>query len=198
MKSTPDTSQQDKRQRHLDRIRASVNHLNDILEEFLSLGRLEEGRIEAHPTHVMLTDIVADAVADMRGMVKPDQPILTTLNCPAPVWLDASLLRKILVNLLSNALKYSGPDQPVTVQGACSDTVLTLSVEDRGIGISTDDQEHLFERFYRAKNATNIPGTGLGLHIVAKYAELLGGTVSLTSTLGEGTTVTVSIPIVSN
>ncbi|MBC7568509.1 MAG: PAS domain-containing sensor histidine kinase [Spirosoma sp.] len=191
----PDTSQQDKRQRHLGRIRASVNHLNDILEEFLSLGRLEEGRIEAHPARVVLADLVAEAIDDVRGMLKPGQTINTDLNCPAPVWLDPSLLRKILVNLLSNALKYSGPNQSVSVRSICEDNQLTLSVEDRGIGISADDQEHLFERFFRAKNANNMPGTGLGLHIVTKYAELLGGTVSLTSALDEGTTVTVSIPV---
>lgn len=191
----PDTSQQDKRQRHLDRIRASVNHLNDILEEFLSLGRLEEGRIEAHPAQVTLADLINEAIDDVRGTFKAGQTVDTDLNCPTPVWLDPSLLRKILVNLLSNALKYSGPEQSVSVRSVCEDNQLTLSVEDQGIGISVDDQEHLFERFFRAKNANNMPGTGLGLHIVTKYAELMGGTVSLTSTLGEGTTVTVSIPV---
>ena len=190
----PDTNQQDKRQKHLNRVRASVNHLNDILEEFLSLGRLEEGRIEAHPTQVTLADVVAGVVADMRGTLKPGQTIVTDLNCPALVWLDASLLRKILVNLLANALKYSGPNQPVTVRGSCVNTTLTLVIADRGIGISPDDQEHLFELFFRAKNATNMPGTGLGLHIVDQYVGLMGGSIRFESALNEGTTFTIILP----
>ncbi len=185
------TEQQNKRLRHLDRIRASVNHLNDILEEFLSVGRLEEGRIEPHLTETDIPKLIAETVADMQGMLKEGQTVQTDVSCSHPVWLDASLLRKVLVNLLSNALKYSGPGSVVSLRCTCTDEQLTLTIQDWGIGIPKDDQEHLFERFFRAKNATNIAGTGLGLHIVGRYVELLGGTVSLSSEPGEGTTVTV-------
>lgn len=190
----PGGDQHDKRQRHLDRIRSSVNHLNDILEEFLSVGRLEEGKIEAHPTRVDINQLISETIADMQGMLKPEQTIQTNVLCPDPVWLDPSLLRKILVNLLSNALKYSGPGSVVTIRGACSDSQLTLAVADQGIGIAKDDQEHLFERFFRAKNVTNIAGTGLGLHIVGRYVELMNGQLSLQSELNQGTTVTLLLP----
>jgi PAS domain S-box-containing protein len=187
------TEQQDKRQKHLDRIRASVNHLNDILEEFLSVGRLEEGRIEANPAEVTVASLVADTLTDVSGLLKPNQTIETDLHGPATVWLDPSLLRKILVNLLSNAIKYSGAGAVVRVHTAGHAGQLILTVADQGIGIAPDDQEHLFERFFRAKNATNIAGTGLGLHIVGRYVELMGGQITLTSELNRGTTVTITL-----
>ena len=190
----PAADQQDKRLRHLDRIRASVTHLNDILEEFLSVGRIEEGRVEARPARLDLGELLREVVADVQGLRKAGQTVEQVLDCPAPLWLDPSLLRKILVNLLSNALKYSGENSVVTVRAACVAGQLTLTVQDQGVGISAADQEHLFERFYRARNVTNIPGTGLGLYIIARYLELLRGTIDLRSELGRGTTVTVTIP----
>jgi PAS domain S-box-containing protein len=189
-----DNDQQDKRQKHLQRIRSSVNHLNDILEEFLSVGRLEEGKIEARPVAVDLPKLIQDIMAEMQGMLKPGQTIQPYIDCPDRVWLDPSLLRKVIVNLLSNAIKYSDAGSIVTVRGECTDTLITLTITDQGIGISPDDQEHLFERFFRAKNASNKPGTGLGLHIVARYIDLMGGTVSLQSELNIGTIVTLTLP----
>jgi PAS domain S-box-containing protein len=194
----PGSDQQDKRQKHLDRIRASVNHLNDILEEFLSVGRLEEGKIEPHPVEVDVDRLVDETAGDMQGMLKPQQTIHRRLDCLLPVWLDPSLLRKILVNLLSNAVKYSGPGSVVTVEGRCANGQLTITVQDEGMGISPDDQEHLFERFFRAKNVANITGTGLGLHIVGRYVELMGGQVSLQSELNKGTKVTLTLPYENN
>ena len=186
--------QQDKRQKHLDRIRASVKHLNDTLEEFLSVGKIEEGKVEARPAEVDLAQLVRETVADMQGIVKPGQTVQTHVACRPPVWLDPSLLRKILVNLLANAVKYSGPGSIVTLRGTCAEGQLTLSVQDQGVGIPPDDQQHLFERFFRAKNVTNIAGTGLGLHIVGRYVELMGGRVTLQSAVNQGTTVTLTFP----
>ncbi len=188
------TDQQDKRRKHIDRIRASVKHLNDILEEFLSVGRLEEGKIEPKPVAVHLKTLVAEVVTDMQDMLKPGQTVQLQLDDSAAVWIDPSLLRKVLVNLLSNAIKYSGPESPITITGICTDHYLNLSVEDHGVGIAPDDQEHLFERFFRAKNVTNVPGTGLGLHIVGRYVELMGGSVSLQSVLNQGTIVSLTLP----
>ncbi|MBC8156446.1 MAG: HAMP domain-containing histidine kinase, partial [Bacteroidetes bacterium] len=186
--------QQGKRKKHLDHIRASVKHLNDILEEFLLVGKVEEGKVEAHPAEVDVARLVSETVADLQGTLKPDQVVKAYLSCLAPAWLDPSLLRKILVNLLSNAVKYSGAGSTITVRGTCAEGQLTLSVQDQGVGIPKEDQEHLFERFFRAKNVTYIAGTGLGLHIVGRYVELMGGQVSLQSGLNQGTTVTLTLP----
>jgi signal transduction histidine kinase len=192
--SYPSSAQQPERLKHVQRIRASAQKLNDILEEFLSVGRIEEGRLEVRPTRLDLASLLPEALADVQSLVKPGQTIDWQLDCPDPVQLDASLLRKIVVNLLSNALKYSEAGSVVTVRAACHDQLLTLSVADQGIGISAEDQAHLFERFFRARNVTTIPGTGLGLYIIARYLDLMGGTVALQSTLGQGTTVTITVP----
>ncbi|GAB3914589.1 hypothetical protein GCM10028803_60270 [Larkinella knui] len=186
------TDQQDKRNRHIQRIKGSVNHLNDILEEFLSVGKLEEGKIEASYSLFDLNDLVDSVIGDMQGMLKAGQTIQTEQDCPEKVWLDQSLIRKMLVNLLSNAIKYSGEDQPIRISLWCRDGQVRISIQDQGIGMSDEDQKHLFERFYRAKNVTTIQGTGLGLHIVAQYLTLLNGSIDFHSQLNRGTTVTLS------
>ncbi|MCI1188641.1 PAS domain S-box protein [Hymenobacter sp. DH14] len=190
-----ETEQQAQRQRHLNRIRTSVKHLTDILEEFLSVGRLEDGRLPLNRAELALAPLVHEAVAEVTGLRKPGQRIELALapGLP-PLWQDASLLRKVLANLLSNALKYSAENTTVAVRATLEDQWLRLTVQDQGIGIAPDDQERLFQRFFRARNAANLPGTGLGLYIVARYVELLGGTVALRSELGAGTTVTITLP----
>jgi len=190
----PAAEQQDKRLRHLDRIRQSVNQLNDILEEFLSVGRIEEGKVTAQPAHLNLPILLRDVLADMQGLLKAGQRVAQVIDCTEPMWLDPSLLRKVLVNLLSNASKYSAENTVVQVRAAGAAGRLTLVVQDEGVGISADDQARLFERFFRARSVTNVPGTGLGLYIVGRYVELLGGTIRLVSELGQGTTVTIVIP----
>ena len=186
--------QQAKRKKHLDQIRSSVKHLNDILEEFLSVGMIEAGVVESHPAEVDMAQLMDEIVADVQGLLKPGQTVQTYPWCPSSVWLDPSLLRKILINLLANAIKYSGPGSTVTVRATCANEQLTLVVQDQGVGIPKADQKHLFERFFRAKNVANIAGTGLGLHIVGRYVELMGGSVGLQSVLDQGTTVTLTLP----
>jgi signal transduction histidine kinase len=188
------TEQQAQRERHLARIRTSVKHLTDILEEFLSVGKLEAGRQVMQPMRVILPDLLQEAIVEVQGLRQPGQHIALELSSPAPLQLDGSLLRKILVNLLSNALKYSGDTTTVWVRATAHHRQLTLSVQDEGIGISPEDQAHLFERFYRASNAVTIAGTGLGLYIVTKYLELMGGQLVLHSELQVGTTFTLTLP----
>lgn len=191
----PGGDQQDKRRKHLDTIQSSVKHLTDILEEFLLVGMLEEGKVETHPKDVILSKLVADTVADMRLMLKPGQAIETHQAGSNDVSIDPSLLRKILVNLISNAIKYSQAGTVVSLRLTCTGNSLTLVVEDQGIGIAKEDQGHLFERFYRTPGVSNIAGTGLGLHIVGRYVELMGGEISLLSELNQGTTVTLTLPL---
>jgi len=193
-KQLADVPQPEKRTKHFDRIRSSIKHLNGILEEFLLVGKLEEGKVELHVAEVNLDPFVRETVADMQGLMKAGQTVAIQLTCIPPVWLDPSLLHKVLVNLLTNAVKYSGSGSTVTVRGSCTDSVVTLAVQDQGIGISRDDQQHLFERFYRANNVSNIAGTGLGLHIVGRYVAIMGGEVLLQSELNQGTMVTLNLP----
>lgn len=105
--------------------------------------------------------------------------------------LDPSMLKHIVTNLLSNAIKFSGEQTVVSLRTSRSGTQLTIAVQDSGIGIPEDDRQNLFKRFFRSSNVTNIQGTGLGLHIVAKYTELLNGKIACDSQLGKGTTFTI-------
>ena len=188
------TAQQGQRLKHVQRIRGAVTNLNNILEEFLSVGCIEEGKVETHPVNLDLANLVAETTADVQALLKTGQRINWQVQCPNSLWLDASLLRKILVNLLSNALKYSDEGAVVTVAATCNDHQLILVVQDPGVGISEEDQAHLFERFFRARSVSTIQGTGLGLYIIARYLELMGGTIALHSVLAQGTTVTLTLP----
>ena len=108
---------------------------------------------------------------------------------------DQKLLRHILLNLLTNAMKYSEENKEIIVDIQKEQQKIILKVTDQGIGIPEEEQANMFERFFRARNATNIQGTGLGLHIVKKYVELMGGSIRFESELYEGTTFTVSLPV---
>ena len=191
----PGGHQQAQRLKYVDHIRTSVQHLNNILEEFLSVGRIEEGKIEANPANLNLDSLVEETVADMHVLLKAGQTIDWQVDCPIPVRLDASLLRKILMNLLSNSLKYSAENSVITVRANCQPRELTITVQDQGVGISKADQAHLFEQFFRAPGTITVPGTGLGLYIIAKYLELMGGTIDLQSAPERGTTVTITLPL---
>jgi signal transduction histidine kinase len=123
----------------------------------------------------------------MQTILKPGQRIQYAHQGPVTGKLDLSMLRNIFINLISNALKFSPDNGLIEVETEVNEQQILISVRDHGIGISEEDQKHLFERFFRGKNATNIQGTGLGLHIVSKYAELMGGSISAESALDEGT-----------
>jgi PAS domain S-box-containing protein len=192
------TEQQPNRDKHINRIKESVKHLNDLLEDFLSLGKLDEGKIGAQKGDFHLSEAIHDTIDEVRGMVRKGQEIQYSHQGPEMVYSDKKLLKNILINLISNALKFSGEDATVDVKSEVNGSTAAIRVKDRGIGISEEDQEHLFSSFFRGKNALNIQGTGLGLHIVKRYAELIGGSIQLDSKLGEGTTVTVTIPIKNN
>jgi PAS domain S-box-containing protein len=186
---------QEKRDKHIQRIKNSVNNLNDILEDFLSLGKLNEGKIEKKFERVKLNAIVEDTLEEMKAMLKNGQHFELNCSGDCDAFTDKKLFRNILVNLISNAIKFSDEGKVITITGEVTDNRAVISVTDEGIGISEKDQEHLFSSFFRAANATNIQGTGLGLHIVKRYIDLLGGEVALQSELNKGTTINFSIPI---
>jgi PAS domain S-box-containing protein len=186
--------EQEKRDRHINRIKDSVKHLNDILEDFLSLGRLDEGRIAADPVEFNLNLLIKEIISDLKLICKPGQSIQLAFEGPEIIFADKRLLKNILINLVSNALKFSGEGMSTQIISTVKNNETSILVKDSGIGISDEDQEHLFSSFYRGSNAANIQGTGLGLHIVKRYLDLMDGTVHLQSKLGEGTMVQVNFP----
>lgn len=187
------TEEQEKRVRHIQRIKAAVGNLTDILEEFLSVGKLEEGRVVAKMSVFNIQELIQECILDLKSITKNGQTFDYHIVGEDEVFLDKSLLRKIIINLCSNALKFSPENAVVTLSIDNQPDTFILKVSDRGIGISNEDQKHLFDRFFRGTNVTNIQGTGLGLHIVARYAELLNGNVSVESKLNIGTTFTITI-----
>jgi PAS domain S-box-containing protein len=189
------TEEQEKRNRHIDKIKGSVKHLNDLLEDFLSLGRLDEGKVGAVIVTFDLPELVEDIVEEMRGLSKKQQQIIYHHEGEPMVDSDKRMMKNILINLISNALKFSDEHAIIRVSSEVAGESAMISVVDEGIGISIEDQEHLFTSFFRGRNAINIQGTGLGLHIVKRYIDLLGGTVSLESKLGKGTTIMLNIPV---
>lgn len=185
----------EKRKKHVDRIKSSVRNLTSILDDFLSLEKLEQGKVEAHSIEFNLKDFIEDAIEEMEGMSRrKHQKINFSFKGEEEIHQDKKILRNVLLNLLSNAVKYSPEGKEIHVTSEVNKGNVFLSVRDEGIGIPAEAQKNLFDKFFRAKNATNIQGTGLGLNIVKRYVELLDGIIDFSSTENIGTTFTISFP----
>lgn len=178
---------QPKREKHIQRIISSVNLLTDILNDFLNVGRIEEGKIQVRIATTDVAKVIRETINELQTIRKPSQQIIYDSGNAGSWELDTSMFKHIIINLLSNAIKFSPEASEIQVSTAVRNDELVLCVKDNGIGIPAEDQEHLFERFFRATNAIHIQGTGLGLHIVGKYAELMNGTISCKSEEGKGT-----------
>ncbi len=180
--------EQDKRDKHIQRIKSAVHNLTDILNEFLSIGKIEDGKIVTNFSRFSIKDLLANICGELQGIAKKDQQIICSHEGESEVFLDMTLLRNIFINLLSNAIKFSPEGGKIVLNTITAPDTVTVRISDSGIGISEKDQEHLFERFFRGTNVTNIQGTGLGLHIVGKYVELMNGQIECVSELEKGTT----------
>lgn len=191
----PMNDQQEKRMKHVDRIKSAVNNLNDILSDFLSLSKIEEGKVFTEFKKINLKNIATEICSEMKTVAKPGQEIIFTHTGREEVMLDHKLVKNIVINLISNAIKFSDENKKVRISTGVNDKFATISVTDEGIGISEEDKKHLFERFFRGQNATNVQGTGLGLNIVANYVELMNGFIEMESELDKGTSVNITFPI---
>ncbi len=180
--------------KHVGKIKASINNLTDILNDFLSVSKLEEGRVEYVPEIINLKEFIPEIISEMQSVTKKGQVIIHTYSGNDAANIDKKLLKNILFNLLSNAIKFSPEQGQIEIITLVTNTEVKILVKDNGIGISKEDQKHLFERFFRAHNATHIQGTGLGLNIVAKYAELMKASINFESEENKGTTFTITIP----
>ena len=188
------TDDQEKRSRHIEKIKNSVRHLNNLLEDFLSLGKLDEGKIGTHLHEFDLEELIRDTIEEMNPMLKAGQQFKYENECQKLITSDKNLIRNILINLFSNAIKFSDNSRYIHVVSRRKEGEIFVSVRDEGIGIPEEDKVHLFSSFFRSRNVVNIQGTGLGLHIVKRYVDLLGGSIELESELGKGTIITFSIP----
>lgn len=189
-------NEKEKQAKHINRIKTSVTNLTDILNDVLSISKLEEGKVAVTIDEFNVSDVATETIQEIQSIAT--QNIAYTHTGNALIASDKKILRHVLLNLLSNAIKFSAEEEKVEVKTEVKNNNLTLCVVDNGIGMSPEYQQHLFERFYRAPNAANIQGTGLGLHIVAKYIEMLNGTINCKSELGKGTSFIINIPLNQN
>ncbi len=184
----------DNQVKHVSKIKTSINNLTDILNDFLSVSKLEEGKVENMPEEMNLNLFINEIISEMQSLATEGQKIVHLHSGNEIVYLDKKLLKNILFNLISNAIKFSPGKALIEIKAQVLNSSVKISVKDNGIGISKEDQEHLFERFFRGHNATHIQGTGLGLNIIAKYAELMNGILDFESKENKGTTFTIIIP----
>lgn len=190
-----DRAEREKVGKHVQRIKSSVDQLTSILNDFLSLGKLEEGAIDIVHGVVPVKEFMESVREELMPTLKGGQHLKTRYeNEVDEVISDRYILRNILFNLVSNASKYSPGNKDIELIFSSTDSTFSFSVVDQGIGIPPDDQKHLFERFFRASNAGNEQGTGLGLNIVKRYVELLKGTITFNSQYQHGSVFQVTLP----
>lgn len=180
----------------LDKIQQQVTHMTSILEDVLQSARMQDDYVDFRPAPDNLETVCSEIVEEFAQRQENEGRIQYFSHTPAPIVLfDSRLMRQIMINLVSNALKYSPAEKPIEVKLVQETEAFRLQVRDQGIGIPQKDLKHIFEPFHRATNVGKISGTGLGMSITKKAVELHGGTISVSSEAGQGTTFTVIIPI---
>jgi signal transduction histidine kinase len=184
------------RQERIETIQHEIDQMALLLDDILTIGKLESGRAEFQPQPVDLEDLCREIIHEERAKVSDQHRILFQMDGKCrEVVVDPKLVAQILINLLENALKYSPKGGDIRADLACTSTIATIRVSDEGMGIPQEDQPHVFEAFYRGSNSSDIDGTGLGLSIVRRAVDLHKGQIDIQSQPERGTTVTVKLPI---
>jgi PAS domain S-box-containing protein len=184
----------EKIQKHVHRIKSAVTNMTLILNDFLSAEKLEEGKVTLRNEDLNIQELSEEIINEINGILKPGQKVIYLHSGLASASLDKQMVRNILLNLISNAIKFSPENKVIEVGTSIDAEVIAITVADNGMGIPVEEQEHLFQRFFRARNVTNIQGTGLGLNIVGKYLEIMNGSISFESQVDVGTTFKIIIP----
>ncbi|RAM49856.1 MAG: hypothetical protein C6Y22_20290 [Hapalosiphonaceae cyanobacterium JJU2] len=181
---------------YINMIETSVEQLNYLLDDARNIVEADLGKHKFEPQLINVVQLCQETIKKME-MYDKQQHIISFVNhnaCPS-AWLDKKLLQPIIINLLSNAIKYSSQGSIINFELDCQDENIIFKIEDQGIGISATSQEKIFEAFYRGQNVSNIPGKGIGLAVVKRFVDLHGGTISLVSEIGIGTTFTIKLPM---
>jgi PAS domain S-box-containing protein len=183
-----------KRNEHVNKIKSMIHHLNGILDNLLTLENIESGNIKTRFFSFTFHELIKEIYQNTNTLLKKDQSITFKNSCKEKIYHDQHIIKIILTNLLYNAIKYSKDNGQITVEIKCSANIIYFNVKDDGIGIPADEQNLIFNRFFRAKNALYFPGTGVGLNIVKGYVNSLNGNISFQSTLNEGTVFSIELP----
>lgn len=182
--------------KHASKIENSVRALNNLLTSVLFFGKVDANKLQYKPKKMFMQAFVKELLDTVNAGIENDVKISTELiNLPKVITSDSELLYQIFENLLSNGVKYSKDGKKVLFKLEYVDNELIGTVTDKGIGIPEPEQSQLFDRFFRAKNVGEVEGSGLGLSIVKKCVEVLNGEISLKSSVGKGTSITVTIPV---
>jgi PAS domain S-box-containing protein len=186
-------NEHDKIHKHINRIQQSVIYMTSLLNDFLSLDKIDSGIVTINIQNIHLNKLFEECIEEVSGVKSVGQSILidNQIECFES---DPFLLKSILINLISNGLKYSGEKGKIVINTVVENGELLICVKDNGIGIPPTELQNLFTRFFRASNAQEIKGTGLGLHIVSRHAEMLGGRVTCQSEEGVGTQFCIYLP----
>jgi len=186
----------EERTAQLDSITGNTRRMASMMEEILVLSRLDAGKLDFQPTTIDLSSFCRRIIDEVFSATNRRCPIQLKIHPDAAEAKgDERLLAHIFTNVLSNAVKYSEPQATVSFTIERDGQNALCLVQDQGIGISDEDQQQLFKAFHRGSNVGTRPGTGLGLMLVKRCADLHGGQVQITSKVGEGTTVTVKLPL---
>ena len=190
------TEQQDKRDKHIRTISEKVHYLNNILNDFLSIERLDTGKENYKMTTFKLSKVINEVVYNANMLLKSGQNIYFPPEVDDyQVTMDEKILELSLSNLVHNAIKYSPENTPIEIDFEKNNSHLTIHVKDYGIGIPIDAQKNIFSRYFRAENALHNQGTGIGLNIVQGHLKNLGGTISFKSEENKGSIFTLNIPM---
>ncbi|MVM32141.1 sensor histidine kinase [Spirosoma sp. HMF4905] len=186
----------DKRERHVQRIKTAVGSLTSMLNDFLAISQMDQQALTAHPQPLEIIPFCREVITDAQVLARPRQRFqYQHTNGPIKFLQDGQLIKPILLNLLTNASKYSAEDADIYLTTTTHGSQLQITVTDQGIGIPDTDKDKLFINFFRGRNAIHVQGTGLGLYLVKRYVDLLEGSISFTSQVGEGTIFSVQLPI---
>lgn len=189
------TEQQENRDKHLRTITDRVHYLNNILNDFLSIDRLETGKIKYNFSDFKLSKVLNEVVYNSNLLLKQGQKIKYPENIDdMSLFQDEKIIELTLSNLVHNALKYSPENTIIDIEVRQNYENTTFNIIDQGIGIPEKDQKNIFNRYFRAENALLTQGTGIGLNIVKTHLENLGGKIKFVSEENKGTTFTVIMP----
>ncbi|HMP90189.1 MAG TPA: HAMP domain-containing sensor histidine kinase [Kiritimatiellia bacterium] len=187
----------EQREQQIRSIQHAIRRMSGMMEDILLLGRLDGRQYQPRWMPIHLPEWIARNLSGFcPASSDRDRVTIKVLDdaCSRELMFDETLMHHILGNLLSNACKYSAPEDPVDITLKSCKPELVLSIEDRGIGIESEEQAHLFDGFFRASNVGNRPGSGLGLVITQRCVQRMGGRLELESRLGEGSTFYVYLP----
>jgi signal transduction histidine kinase len=188
----------EKKYQHFDKIQKQIQHMTRLMEDTLVVSRADTVGLAFNPEAVDLADVCRDICEECLTIAPTHEIRFACIGEYTPQHLfDEALLRQALTNLLTNAIKYSPPDEPIQFDLVYAETHTLICVADKGIGIPEQDQPHLFDTFFRATNVGTVAGTGLGLDIVKRAVAAHGGTINFESREGEGTTFMILLPTVT-